>query len=129
MVNGKYSEAIVSKHRKLEVTFDGELIDAIRCSYIINAIKSYSLLENVKEKSKLLENELSVIFDNYRSSGHLVAFDFLDKNQRDTFVTKCYSNFLIVNPTGENSVRIRPNLAFSDNELDALIDKIKKSLN
>jgi L-lysine 6-transaminase len=129
MVNEDYSEAILSKYRKLEVTFDGELIDAIRCSYIIDAIEKHLLLENVKVKSKILMNELSNLFINYRSTGHLVAFDFLDNNIRDKFVKKCYSNFLLVNPTGDNSVRLRPNLAFSDNDLDELVDKIKRSLN
>jgi L-lysine 6-transaminase len=129
MANEDYSEAILSDYRKLEVTFDGELIDAIRCSYIMDAIENDLLLENVKEKSEILKNELSDFFINYRSIGHLVAFDFLDSNLRDKFVKKCYSNFLLVNPTSDNSVRLRPNLAFSDNEMDELVDKIKKSLN
>tara|TARA_B110000008_G_C16978790_1_gene567359 strand:- start:1624 stop:2757 length:1134 start_codon:yes stop_codon:yes gene_type:complete len=128
MVNSKFAEAIESNYRKLEVTFDGELIDAIRCKFIINAIERDLLLENVKEKSKQLQTELSGLFENYRSIGHLIAFDFLDQNQRNSFVSKCYSNYLLVNPTSDKSVRIRPNLAFSDNEFDALIDKIKKSL-
>jgi len=128
MVNNKYSGAIKSQYRKLEVTFDGELIDAVRAEYILDAIKKDLLLENVIEKSKTLRSELSNMFDNYRSVGHLVAFDFSQRRNRDNFVNKSYSNFLLVNPTGEKSVRLRPNLAFSDNELDELLDKIKKSI-
>jgi acetylornithine/succinyldiaminopimelate/putrescine aminotransferase len=67
------------------------------------------------------------MFDNYRSVGHLVAFDFSNKKKRDDFVNKSYSNFILVNPTGEKSVRLRPNLAFNKNELDELLDKIKKT--
>jgi len=33
-----------------------------------------------------------------------------------------------VNPTSEKSVRLRPNLAFNNNELDELLDKIKKTM-
>ena len=128
MVNDKYSEAIRSPFRKLEVTFDGELIDAVRAEYILDAIEKDLLLENVIEKSKTLRAELSNMFDNYRSVGHLVAFDFSERGKRDNFVNKSYSNFLLVNPTGEKSVRLRPNLAFSDNELDELLDKIKKAI-
>ena len=127
MVNDKYSEAIRSQYRKLEVTFDGELVDAVRAEYILNAIKKDLLLENVIEKSEILRTELSSMFDNYRSVGHLVAFDFSNKKKRDDFVHKSYSNFILVNPTGEKSVRLRPNLAFNKNELDELLDKIKKS--
>jgi L-lysine 6-transaminase len=129
MVNDKYSEAIHSQYRKLEVTFDGELIDAIRSKYILNAIEKNSLLENVKDKSKIFRNELSELFENYRSIGHLVAFDFSSKKERDDFVSNSYSNKLLVNPTNERSIRIRPNLAFSDNEMDELLTRINRSRN
>lgn len=126
MVNDKYSEAIDSEYRKLEVTFDGDLIDAIRSEYILNAIENYELLKNVKKNSNLLKSELSGVFDNYRSSGHLIAFDFKDKKERDTFVLNAYSNQLLINPTGERSVRIRPNLAFTEKEMDEFLDIIQK---
>jgi L-lysine 6-transaminase len=129
MANNKYSEAIYSQYRKLEVTFDGDLIDAIRSEYIIKAIEGQSLLDNVKGKSLILKNELSKKFINYRSIGHLIAFDFDSKTERDVFVEKSYTNQLLVNPTGENSVRMRPNLALSNNELDQLLDKINKANN
>jgi L-lysine 6-transaminase len=128
MTNDKYSEAIHSKHRKLEVTFDGDLIDAIRSEYILKAIESLSLLDNVKDKSKIIRNEISELFENYRSSGHLIAFDFPSKKERDSFVSSAYSNKLLVNPTGEKSIRMRPNLAFSANELDRLLTTIHKTI-
>ena len=126
MTNEKYSEAINSKYRKLEVTWDGDLIDAIRSEFILKAIKKYALLENVNEKSDILRNELSSKFDNYRSTGHLIAFDFKNKAKRDDFVNQALSNLLLVNPTSEKSIRLRPNLAFSNNELDVLLEKINK---
>ena len=126
MTNDKYSEAILSKYRKLEVTFDGDLIDAVRAEYIIDAIEKYSLLDNVKKKSDILHNELSGLFDNYRSIGHLIAFDFKSKQARDAFVNDAYFSGLLVNPTNDRSIRIRPNLAFSNNELDELLVKINK---
>ena len=127
MVNDKYSEAIHSQYRKLEVTFDGELIDAVRGEYILNAIEKYSLLERVKKNSIILHNELSEAYDNYRSVGHLIAFDCKNKNERDKLVEKAYSNRLLLNPTGEKSIRVRPNLAFSNNELDEFLVKLKSS--
>ena len=127
MVNEKFSEAIKSPYRKLEVTFDGDLIDACRCEYIIKAIKKYSLLRKVRKNSEILNDELSQQFLNYRSAGHLIAFDFLSKEKRDNFVLKAYKNNLLVNPTEDKTVRLRPNLAFSLNEIDDLLSRIKKS--
>ena len=100
------------------------LIDAVRSKYIINAFNKYSLLENVKEKSNILRNELSEKFDNYRSTGHLIAFDFDTEKKRDKFVRDAYQNNLLVNPTNDKSIRIRPNLAFSDDELDKLLSTV-----
>jgi L-lysine 6-transaminase len=129
MTNNKYAEAIDSKYRKLEVTFDGDLIDAVRAEFILKAIKKYALLEDVKKKSIIIRDELSSMFENYRSEGYLIAFDFKNSKERDNFVTKAYSNHLLVNPTNEKSIRIRPNLAFSDDEISDMLLRIKKSRN
>lgn len=128
MTNNKYSEAIKSKHRKLEVTFDGDLIDACRSEYILKAIKKYSLLEKVSRNCKKLRDEISESFLNYRSEGHLIAFDFLSKEKRDGFVKRAYDNKLLVNPTSEKTVRLRPNLAISEEEIEDFLIKIKKSI-
>jgi L-lysine 6-transaminase len=129
MTNNKYAEAIDSKYRKLEVTFDGDLIDAVRSEFILKAIKKYALLENVKKNSIIIRDELSNMFENYRSEGYLIAFDFKNSIERDNFVTNAYSNHLLVNPTNEKSIRMRPNLAFSDDEISDMFLRIKKSRN
>lgn len=124
--NDKYSEAILSKFRKLEVTFDGDLIDAIRSEYIIKAIKKFNLLEKVKENSAYFKESLSVIFKNYRTCGHLIAFDFESKIERDHFFRRAIENNLLINPTGEKSIRMRPNLAISNIEIDNAIEILKR---
>ena len=124
MANDKYSDAINSEYRKLEVTFDGDLIDAVRSEYIIKAIESNNLLENITIKSELIRSNLSSVFSNYRSKGGLIAFDFDTAEDRDEFVRGAFMNNVIVNPTSEKSVRLRPNLSFSDCELDDLLSRI-----
>ena len=120
-INNKYSEILKSPFRKLEVTFDGDLIDAIRSSYILDAIEKFNLLESVRENSQILENSLNKIFANYRSKGHIIAFDFDTNISRDQFVKTCYEQKLIINPTSEKSVRLRPNLALSKEELEEAV--------
>ncbi len=124
-VNDKYSEALMSAYQKLEVTFDGDLVDAVRGEYIINAIENNKLLERVRENSTLFSKELSDYVENYRSIGHLIAFDFKSKLLRDQFVKTAYDNQLLVNPTSDVSVRLRPNLAITDDEIDDFITKFK----
>lgn len=96
---------------------------------MLRAIKKFSLLENVNKNSKILRNKLEDKFLNYRSEGHLIAFDLKNSEKRDSFASKAYENNLLVNPTSDRSIRLRPNLAFSENELDDLIERIKKLLN
>lgn len=129
MAKDKYSEAIISQHRKLEVTFDGDLIDAVRSFFIMKAIENNSLLENVTNNSKILKKELSELFLNYRSCGYLIAFDFQSNKKRDKFSKNTYLNRLLINPTGEKSIRLMPNLALNDNEMDVLITRLKASIN
>ncbi len=127
MTNDKYSEAINSNYRKLEVTFDGDLIDAIRCMYIIAAIEKNDLLNKVRTNSKILFDELSNHFLNYRSTGHLIAFDFTTEDHRNNFVQEVFFDNMLVNPTGEKTVRMRPNLALSDDEIDKAIKVLIKN--
>jgi len=126
MVNDKFSEAIYSDYRKLEVTFDGDLIDAVRSTFIIKAIKSLNLLDKVKANSELIRSQLDKYFINYRSSGHLIAFDFENKMQRDKFCSVAYEEKLLVNPTMDISVRLRPNLAITIREIDDFLSKVHK---
>ena len=50
VVNERYSECILSPAQKLEVTYDGDLIDAIRASYVLKAYEDDKLIEKVNEK-------------------------------------------------------------------------------
>lgn len=126
MVNEKYSEAINSQYRKLQVTFDGDLLDVIRAQYILKAIQEHDLMDAVKANSIIFKEELSPLFSNYRSSGHLIAFDFDNQEKRDDFVRKAYANKLLVNPTNDKSIRLRPSMAISENEMDVFFNKVSK---
>jgi len=128
IVKEKYSECIKSPYRKLEVTFDGELIDAIRATYILKAYEEGALVNKAKSNSELFRNILSKKVDNYRSVGHLIAFDFRTQTKRDEFVSNCFRRNLLCNPTAELTVRMRPNLAVSSKEIEHFSDIIDSVL-
>ena len=58
MVNEKFSN-IFKKPIRLEVTWDADIIDMIRCKYIIKTYKELNILKNVNKKSQLLIEGLS----------------------------------------------------------------------
>jgi L-lysine 6-transaminase len=119
----------ISDPSKFCVTWDGDLVDMIRCSYVIKAIEQNGLLENAKKMGALLHSLLiEVGMSNVRSAGLLVAFDMVSLDERNLFVLKAKENGLLVNPTGERSIRLRPNLAITEDEILSAVEIIKKSL-
>ncbi len=116
----KYSECIKSPLRKLEVTFDGELIDAVRADYILRAYEKFDLINQANRNNERFKSIFHDKTLNYRSVGHLIAFDFESRQVRDEFIAKCLANRFLCNPTGEKSVRIRPNMAVTPSEIDHL---------
>lgn len=130
MVNDKCNKIFdKSNITRLQVTWDGDAVDMIRCKYIMRAYKKYEIIEKVAEKSEYLINNLNKTkrLLNLRSSGLIMAFDLVNTKERDELVSKLYQNGLICNKTGEKSVRLRPNLAISYDEIEQFISIINKT--
>jgi L-lysine 6-transaminase len=125
-VNEKYSAAFKSPLRILEVTFDGDLVDAIRSDYILKAYERDNLIDLAKRRENDVVKFFSAIFPSFRASGNLWAFDFNSSKERDRFCDRCFSNNLLVNKGGEKSIRMRPNLAVTDDELSLMKNIIMK---
>ncbi len=115
---------------KLEATFPGDAIDLIRAKYIIRAINADRLLVNAIDMGFLLRNQLSEISElkNVRGIGGITAFDLGDKKTQTVFWQKCFHHGLMVNPTAEKSIRLRPNLAVTESEIMESIKIIKKCI-
>jgi L-lysine 6-transaminase len=123
----KYNECMITPLRKLDVTFDGELIDAVRATYILRAYEKYDLLDQAQINSKRFSLILKDKVLNYRSLGYLIAFDFESVEQRDSFAQQCYDRNLLCNKSADKTIRLRPNLAITEEEIDHF-EKIIKQL-
>jgi L-lysine 6-transaminase len=125
MVTERVSDIFKQKEKKLEATWDATLIDMIRCKHIIKAYEDLDILTNVRERSAQLKSGL----DNpriryFRSSGLIAAFDLKDEFQRNDFSDYCYGNGLLVNVGGKTTIRLRPSLAVSYNEMQEALQVI-----
>lgn len=122
-------QEIFNQPEKLEVTFDGDLIDMIRCKYILKAYRDYNILDNVISKGQLLFNKLNDIneIENVRHAGLLVAFD-TKKDKRDELFNQLIKNKMLVLKGGLETIRLRPSLALTIDEINDNILKIKKGL-
>ena len=112
---------------RLCVTFDGDIVDMLRSIYIMKAYHQHNLLDNAVKQGKKITSELCRIYslENVRGIGLMIAFDLSDRKTRDDFVVNLKNCGMICNPTGEKSVRLHPNLAVSDSEIENCISMIR----
>jgi len=130
MVNKKCSD-IFDKDEitRLEVTWDGNILDMIRCKHIIRAYREENIVNSVAKKGQFLVTNLSKIkgLENVRGAGLIIAFDMKDRKTRDDLIKKMYDNQMICNKTGDKSIRLRPSLAISNSEIDSALEIINKA--
>ena len=128
MVKGSHSE-VFEMPKKLSVTFDGDLLDMIRCHYIMKAIEEEELRDNATKMGDLLASGLSKIneVENIRSKGLLIAFDLESKLKRDQLSILLHKKGMLCNPTGDKSIRLRPNLAVTEEECEKALKLVSST--
>jgi L-lysine 6-transaminase len=65
---------------------------------------------------------------NARGLGLMCAFDLFTPEKRDQLVKKLYDNGMIILGCGATTIRFRPPLIFSSNDVDEAISIIDKTL-
>ena len=120
---------IFDRSIRLEVTWDADIIDMVRCKYIIKAYDEGNVLDNVNHMASKLKCGLLKIdgLKNIRNSGLLFAFDFEKKSQRNVFLDHLKANNMLCNPTGDKTIRLRPNLFVNSTEIDNALSIIRLS--
>ncbi|MBE8719766.1 L-lysine 6-transaminase [Sphingobacterium pedocola] len=125
---------VFKESSRINSTFGGNLVDMIRFKLILEVIENDNLVTQAQEKGKyLLEKMTSLTIDypqlsNVRGKGLLAAFDFEDENSRDSFVQKALENKLLILGCGDKSIRFRPHLTVSIEDIDKAFEIIRKSL-
>jgi len=121
---------------RLNSTWGGNLIDMVRCKKYLEIIDEEKLIKNAELEGKHLLKGLEhiaakyPIISNARGRGLMCAFDLPTPEKRDEIKNKLYSNNLIVLGCGAKTIRFRPPLNISSEEIDealSILDKIAKS--
>jgi len=121
---------------RLNSTWGGNLIDMVRCQKYLEIIDEEKLIKNAEVEGKHLLNGLENIAEKYpiisnaRGRGLMCAFDLPTPEKRDEIRNKLYTNDLIVLGCGATTIRFRPPLNISSEEIDealTIVDKIAKS--
>ncbi len=108
---------------RLNSTWGGTLSDMVRSTQFIRTIKKEGLIENSRrigdKIKKILLNETDAEFvSNIRGSGGWIAFTLPTQEIRDKVWKEAYSKGAMTLKSGFTSIRMRPNLAFSEEDVD-----------
>jgi L-lysine 6-transaminase len=120
---------------RLNSTWGGNLVDMVRGQKYLEIIKEEKLLENAETQGKYLKKGLEELQEKYpnkisnaRGLGLMCAFDLPTPEKRDEFKNKLYKNDLIMIGCGATTMRFRPPLIISSEEIDEALNTIDKTL-
>ena len=117
---------------RINSTWGGSLVDMVRSSKIMEIMEEDNLCDNAAKIGEYLQDQLAdiasrnPIISNVRGKGLLTAFDFPDKNKRDTFIQQGLQNNIMYLGCGEKSIRFRPALIIEKEHIDLGLDMLEK---
>jgi len=120
---------------RINSTWGGNLVDCVRSTRILEVIHEEGLVENAATQGERLLNGLEAIVSEFptlvsaaRGQGLLCAFDLPNADLRGKLISWCMEHGMMVLPCGEVSVRFRPALIVSAEEIDRGLDILRRSL-
>ncbi|MFC6268678.1 L-lysine 6-transaminase [Frigoriflavimonas asaccharolytica] len=126
---------VFKESSRINSTFGGNFIDVMRLKLIMEVIESENLVENARvvgdyllEKLVELSQKYPNLVSNARGKGLMCAFDMPDTKQRDDLAQELYDDGLLALICGAQSVRVRPHLNVTKEEIQLAIDKIDNAL-
>jgi L-lysine 6-transaminase len=128
-------ENVFNVSSRLNSTWGGNLVDMVRCQKYFEIIEKENLIKNSEIQGKRLKEGLADlqqkypnIISNARGLGLMCAFDCKSAEKRDQLKDRIYKNDLIVVGCGEKTIRFRPPLIISEEEVDKALSIINKTL-
>ncbi len=120
---------------RINSTWGGNLVDMVRAQRYLEIIEEENLVENARVMGshlvKELENlaaEFPSVVSNARGLGMYAAFDVVTPEVRTKIRNLCMQKGLIILPSGERSIRFRPPLTVSREELDLGLSIIRSAI-
>ena len=109
---------------RINSTWGGNLVDMVRSQRYLEIIHEDNLVKNAETTGALLVKELEKLakkhpklISNVRGQGLMCAFDVATADQRNKLRGQCYEEGLLVLSCGERSIRFRPALNLTPDEV------------
>ncbi len=108
-------------------------MDMVRFGKILDIIEEENLVENAATVGNYLQTRLEALADEYehfsnpRGRGLFCAIDLPDSQTRDAVIKECIKNGLMILGCGQNTVRFRPPLNITQEQIDEGVDILEKA--
>ncbi len=129
------AEHCFRKSSRINSTWGGNLVDMVRSKHILRIIEEENLVENSRtvgehllNKLKEIQKDFPDIVSNVRGLGLMCSFDLPSAEIRNKFKDACFKEKLIILGCGEKSIRFRPPLNITKDEIDEGLNIIRKVL-
>ena len=123
------------KPSRINSTWGGNLVDMVRSKHILRTMEEENLVENSRVVGEHLLSQLKEIqkdfpntVSNARGLGLMCSFDLPTTETRNRFKDTCLREKLIILGCGEKSIRFRPPLNITKDEIDEGLNIIRKVL-
>lgn len=123
---------------RINSTWGGNLVDMVRATKYLEIIEEEKLVDNSAKMGKKLltglqkmQEEHPNLISNARGRGLMCAFDLPNPEIRDKFVSESYENQLMILGCGKNSIRFRPPINITNEDLELgfeIINKVIKKI-
>ncbi len=125
---------VFQESSRINSTFGGNFLDMLRFQLILEIIEKENLVENARivgdyllEQLQSLEERYPTVLSNARGRGLFCAIDFNDMQSRDIVqAAMMVDEKVIILVCGEKSLRFRPHLTVSKEEVDLAIEAIER---
>jgi L-lysine 6-transaminase len=133
-VDEVYDNVFIRSSR-INSTWGGNLVDMIRAQRYLEIIRDENLVENAKEQGDYLLSQITALtqefpnlLSNPRGKGLMCAFTLAEAQIRDLLKQRCYDEGVIIIGCGDRSVRFRPALNISREEIDMGMKVIREQV-
>jgi len=121
---------------RINSTFGGNFIDMLRFQLVMEVIEKENLVENARVVGNYLLEGLQNLglkypekLSNARERGLMCAIDLATGDQRNALREELWKDGMIILTCGEQSLRFRPHLNVSKEEIRIALDKIENNIN
>ncbi|MCY0978383.1 L-lysine 6-transaminase [Chryseobacterium wangxinyae] len=121
---------------RINSTFGGNFIDMLRFQLVMEVIEKENLVENARVVGDYLLDGLKILAQKYpekisnaRGRGLMCAIDLPTQEHRNNLREILFDDGLIILSCGDQSIRFRPHLNVTAEEIQIALDKIESNIN